>query len=291
MPWDPDQVRRRAAVVMLALVAGLLAGCDPAPPAPDGQAELWVIVGADGHARTDVVLDSADSSDDRLLATAREVATRLFPTSTGSTFVIERNRGGYPYATIDTPGVYEPGSVVTFSLDTRAAVSWLLTQGISAVAVTILVPETDGRANWQPPQTGSGRWDWRGIADGAAAPAGSVRLTPRLVRPFGAAAVLLAALALAVLSIRAGRKRTAVLLSCGALAAAVTFAWLDRAGAVIDTLGVRGILHGAAARADALLLPLDLVLPFGAIALVVAVASRAQPGATPAAQTSAPTPD
>ena len=282
---------------MLALAAGLLAGCDPAPPAPDGEAQLWVIVGADGHARTDVVLDSTDRSDDEQLATAHEVATRLFPSSTGSTLVIDRNRHGYPYVTIDTPDAYQPGDAVTFPLDTRPAVSWLLAHGISAVGVTIEVPQTDGRVDWEPPLTGSGRWgrwDWRGITDGAAAPAGSVRLTPSLVPPLGAAATLLAALALAVLSIRmrrAGRRRTAVLLSCGALAAAVTFRWLDYLGSAIDTLGARGVLHGAAARAGALLLPLNLLLPFATLVLVVAVASRAQPGATPAAQTSAATPD
>lgn len=280
-------------MVMLALVAGLLTGCDPAPPAPDGQVQLWVVVGADGHARTDVVLDSSERSDDEQLAIGRSVAARLFPTSTDSVVVVARYRHGYPYVTIDTPGVYEPGEVVTFSLDTRPAATWLLAQGLESVEVTIQVPVTDGRADWQPSQAGSVRWDWRGVTDGAAAPAGSVRLTPSLMRPLGAAAALLAALALTVLALRArhsGRRRTAVLLSCGVLAAALTFSWLDELGAVVDTLGVLGVLHGAAARASGALLPLDLLLPIAAIVLVAAVAQRTQPAGTSTSQATAPTP-
>lgn len=106
-------------------------------------------------------------------------------------------------------------------IDTRDAVSWLLSDGARTVNVSIDTPRVPAAASWVPTTADDGiGWSWSGLRDGTDAPTGSVELRPFPTRDLAEVALLALALAVAVTAISAflciRRRRMSSMLLAGA---------------------------------------------------------------------------
>lgn len=260
-------VRRGVAVAVAAFAALVLSGCVPYGNAdrPNGV-DLRVVVNADGTGGAQMFLDNTERSQAQIQAWGEAVGTRLFPSATSLAVRVDPNTGGSPFVVIDAPGLYQPGPQPQVSLDTRAAIGWLLASGTKTVDLTVESPNVPLTSSWTPPVgQGDHSWEWTGVTAGTAAPYGVIVMAPQ---PWSAAQALMlvvTALGLLVVSFvvfrRRRRRAMPMALSGMALGASVAVAAL---GTTLqpDNLGVAGTMSGTpvqvASFVTALALPIAL---------------------------------
>jgi hypothetical protein len=240
---------------------------------------LEVLVNADGSGTAEMYLDDSHRSDAQLHAWGEAVGSRLFPSATSLAVRVDPNSGGYPFVVIDAQGLYQPGPQPQVSLDTRDAVSWLLSNGTKTVDVYIDSPRVPLTASWTPPRGPDElSWVWTKITTGAAAPFGVIVMSPE---PWlGVLPVLLTVLAIGLLIgsyvvFRRRRRRALpmVLAGCAFIASAVV---VMQAGAVLpNNLGVAGVVSSTWVQvASAVTLLSLLAAPVAVVLFVVYAAWR-----------------
>ncbi len=156
--------------VVLAVATGavlVLSSCEGDVTRP-GAVGLDVNIDAGGAATAQIHFDAVNRPDGRLRALGEAVAIRLFPSASSRSVGIDDN-GDHPFVVIDAHGVYDPGPHPRISLDSRAAVSWLLANGIKTVDVFVDSPRVPLTASWTPADTEDPPWGWTGITAAAAA--------------------------------------------------------------------------------------------------------------------------
>lgn len=254
-----------------------LSACDPAPPSAEDAVSLNVDLNADGSATANMFLDCGPRGSAQLHAWGAAVGSRLFPSASSLDVGIDPNGGVCPFVVITAPGQYQPGPQPRASVDSRDAVSWLLSNGIKTVDVYLDSPRVPLTSSWTPARGADEQsWAWPDITAGSNAPFGEVRMAPEPL--LGAVPPFLAAITLGLLvgSLMFRRRRRAlatVLVAVVVLGCAVDGAL---AGAVLpNNLGVAGVLSSGwvEVAAAAALVPL-LAVPRALVLLVRAGATQ-----------------
>ena len=277
-------LRRAAAVLLAAMAASVLVGCDPAPPSSVAHGvALSVTLDAQGGAQGALRLDGARvRSDAELIQLGEQLAPMLFPGSPSPKVTVESNGGGYPFVTIDATNVYVPGPLPRFDFDARPAVSFLLTAKFRAVDVVVAAPFVPVTATWTPPGTNEfGSWYWEAVTSASTAPHGSVVMAPepwKSVLPLVLTVVSLGLVVGSLVALRRRRRWVAAGAAVVGFAVVVVIA-LTAGSAQTEGLGVSGWLSGPWLTA-ALVVPLFSLL-LGVVAVGLFVAAIAMRPARP----------
>lgn len=270
----------RALLVLAAATVVASCGAGPTPPR-DEKVELFVSIQPDGSATADVFLNGmADSRTDRR-AVGDRVAAALFPGVTSRQSTVTGDGLGSANVTVRAEGAYSTGSAPDLRLDTKGAIASLLGSGAESVDVLVSTPGVPTSVDWTPrPTSGRGTtddpWAWQQVTSPDAAPSTTLQLRPQswlgvlgvLVPVLAWAAVVVGCVALAK-----RRRRLAVGAGLVAVAAFAVVVVQPQVGALVDHLGVGGMLSGSpleVARRSAA----SLLLAFVAGVAVVGFATR-----------------
>lgn len=165
-------------LVIAALAALVLAGCDPYPPARSADVEAWIDIGADGVATTSVFLDAEPRPEEELLAIADAWAAAITTPGATTETSVDDNGGGYPFAVVTTAGAFVPGDAPVVEVDTASAVAWSLAHGAETLTVSISVRSDAAPIAWLGNESRFGGGYWPAVSDAGEAPAGRIQITP-----------------------------------------------------------------------------------------------------------------
>jgi len=240
-------VKRWVAAALAAVAVLALSACDPYAPSDTKNGVLLdITINTDGSGTAPMYLDDTIRSNAQLQKWGEAVGSRLFPSAASSTVRVDQNGGGYPFVVIEAQGIYQPGAQPQVSIDTRGAVTWLLSNGAKTVDVYIYPPAVPLTSTWTPARAADeGTWAWTKITVGTAAPFGVIVLSPK---PWlGILPVVLTMLAFGLLLgsvVVFGRRRRRPLamgMAGGALIVSVIVV-IQSAAIFPENLGVAGIL-------------------------------------------------
>jgi hypothetical protein len=185
-------------IVVVAIVAAALIGCDPYPvPTEPDHAELHVEFNSTGGANVELMLGGDPKTSTQLLDAGHAIAPVLFESPSTSTVHINKQglSGERAFIEIGAANVYTVGQHPVIHVDTGPAISLLGGMGYRSVLVEVWVRYGSDTAVWRnpPDTTAPDDWSWNAVVAGQAAPAGDITITPsppasRASRDFGQAA-------------------------------------------------------------------------------------------------------
>lgn len=170
-------------IVVVAIIAAALVGCDPYPvPSEPDHADLYVDFNTTGGASVMLML-GGDTTSTKLLDAGHAVAPALFDGEGQQTVRIQKQvDGGGSFVRISAANVYALGPHPAVNVDTGAALSLLSGMGYRSVSVDVTAPEHSDTAVWREPPdiTEPGQWSWNAVVSAHAAPAGVITIVPPL---------------------------------------------------------------------------------------------------------------
>jgi hypothetical protein len=176
-------MKARYRLVVVAIVAAALVGCDPYPvPREPDHADLYVEFNATGGASVMLMLGGDRLTSTQLLDAGQAIAPALFKEHGLQTVRVDKQKAlsGYPFIRISAANVYGVGLHPVVHVDTEAALSLLGGMGYRSVYVDVSAPNRSDAAVWRDPPdtTAPGGWSWNAVVPGQTAPVGDITVIP-----------------------------------------------------------------------------------------------------------------